>query len=275
MASIAENIAGDDAAARRLLDEAQVAIKGIDYPAGSLSVLQAKAFNGLFAADLAAAMSAASEGERLARAADDRYALEMMLLNQGWAALLDGNLAASEPLLAEALRLADQIDDRVAQFYLLDAFGCHAALCSQPRRAAQLLGAADTVRTRAGANIMPFLAPLLAKAGESAGTALGAVKFAAEFDAGKRMSPDGAIRLALGQPARAASSASPPADAGMLGKREAEVARLVAEGLTNRQVGVRLFISERTVDSHVRSIMNKLGFSSRAQIAGWIAGQSR
>jgi DNA-binding CsgD family transcriptional regulator len=32
-----------------------------------------------------------------------------------------------------------------------------------------------------------------------------------------------------------------------------------------------LFISERTVDSHVRSILNKLGFNSRAQIAGWVA----
>jgi DNA-binding NarL/FixJ family response regulator len=57
--------------------------------------------------------------------------------------------------------------------------------------------------------------------------------------------------------------------AGVLGKREADVARLVAEGLTNKQIGTQLFISERTVDSHVRSILNKLGFNSRAQIAGW------
>jgi hypothetical protein len=37
----------------------------------------------------------------------------------------------------------------------------------------------------------------------------------------------------------------------------------------------RLFISGRTVKSHVRSIMNKLGFSSRAQIAGWMAAPDR
>jgi DNA-binding NarL/FixJ family response regulator len=59
--------------------------------------------------------------------------------------------------------------------------------------------------------------------------------------------------------------------AGPLGKREADVARLVADGLTNKQIGTRLFISERTVDSHVRSILNKLGFNSRAQIAAWMA----
>ena len=60
-----------------------------------------------------------------------------------------------------------------------------------------------------------------------------------------------------------------------LAKREADVARLVAEGLSNRQIGARLFISERTVDSHVRSILNKLGFNSRAQIASWMASSDR
>ncbi len=122
---------------------------------------------------------------------------------------------------------------------------------------------------------MPFVAPLFTKARQSAVAALGAAKFAAEFEAGKRMSRDSATRLALGQPTLDAASASPAAGAELLGRREAEVARLVAEGLTNRQIGARLFISERTVDSHVRSVMNKLGFSSRAQIAGWIASQSR
>jgi DNA-binding NarL/FixJ family response regulator len=61
----------------------------------------------------------------------------------------------------------------------------------------------------------------------------------------------------------------------LLGKREAEVARLVADGLTNKQIGTRLFISERTVDSHVRSILNKLGFNSRARIAAWVGSSNQ
>jgi DNA-binding NarL/FixJ family response regulator len=61
----------------------------------------------------------------------------------------------------------------------------------------------------------------------------------------------------------------------LLGKRELDVARLVADGLTNKEIGTRLFISERTVDSHVRSILNKLGFASRAQIAAWLASPDR
>jgi DNA-binding CsgD family transcriptional regulator len=60
-----------------------------------------------------------------------------------------------------------------------------------------------------------------------------------------------------------------------LRKREAEVAQLVAEGLSNKQIGASLFISERTVGSHVRSILNKLGFNSRAQVAAWMASSNQ
>jgi predicted ATPase/DNA-binding CsgD family transcriptional regulator len=272
VASIAENLAGDHASARRLLDEAQGTI-GRAYPQGALAVLQARALNGFFEADLAAVRSAASEGARLAGQLGDLYGREMMLLNLGSAALIAGDLAESKPLLTESLRIAHQMDDRVARFYLLDAFGCHAALSGQARLAARLLGAADAVRTEAGANVMPFLAPLIAQARESAIAALGTTRFTAEFEAGKRLDRDAALGLALGGSAHvaAAAAASGDAGAGLLGKREADVARLVADGLTNKQIGTRLFISERTVDSHVRSILNKLGFNSRAQIAAWMA----
>jgi DNA-binding NarL/FixJ family response regulator len=97
------------------------------------------------------------------------------------------------------------------------------------------------------------------------------VSVEAEFQAGTRMARFAAIRLALGEPAQVAAAAPKFSDAGMLGKREGEVARLVAEGLSNKLIGARLFISERTVDGHIRNILNKLGFNSRAQIAAWIA----
>lgn len=54
--------------------------------------------------------------------------------------------------------------------------------------------------------------------------------------------------------------------------REREVAALVADGLTNRQIAKRLFISERTAEHHVEQIRSKLGFHSRAQVAAWVVG---
>jgi DNA-binding CsgD family transcriptional regulator/sugar lactone lactonase YvrE len=59
-----------------------------------------------------------------------------------------------------------------------------------------------------------------------------------------------------------------------LSRREREVAALVADGLTNREIGTRLFISERTVDGHLEHIREKLAVSSRAQVAAWFVSQS-
>jgi DNA-binding NarL/FixJ family response regulator len=55
--------------------------------------------------------------------------------------------------------------------------------------------------------------------------------------------------------------------------REREIAGLMADGLSNRDIAEKLVISEGTVDVHVKHILGKLGFRSRAQVAGWIARQ--
>jgi DNA-binding NarL/FixJ family response regulator len=199
----------------------------------------------------------------------------MMLMNLGLAALMAGDLDRSKPLFVESLRIAQQIDDRVAKYALLDALGCHAASSEQMRRTARLVGAADTVRTGAGASVIAMLRPLLVQAEATAVTALGQSTFEAELEAGRRLSRDAALGLALGATVHAATAAPAGTDAGLLGKREADVARLVADGLSNKQIGARLFISERTVDSHVRSILNKLGVNSRAQIAAWMASSNQ
>ncbi len=56
-----------------------------------------------------------------------------------------------------------------------------------------------------------------------------------------------------------------------LTRREAEVVRLVAQGLTDREVGARLFLSPRTIDGHLRNVFTKLGVQSRAALAAWAA----
>ena len=280
MAAVGELIAGDRSSAERLLAGAEEAVSGIDYLQGRLAVLQARVLHGFFAADLAAVNRAATEAERLAREIGDLYALEIMLLNLGTAALLAERPTESEPLLAEALVIARRIDDRVAQSYLLASHGYGAALTGDAPRAAVLLGAAETVRTEAGANMMPFLAGQSARVEQSVTAALGAARFRTEFETGKHLQRDAAIRLALGESlddaeadtdGNAEAGAGAADNAGPLGKREAEVARLVADGLTNKQIATRLFISERTVDSHVRNILSKLGFRTRTQIATWLA----
>ena len=71
------------------------------------------------------------------------------------------------------------------------------------------------------------------------------------------------IRRFLGLPAprrRAAPTLTP---------RQREVAALVTDGLTNREIAARLYITERSAESHVERIRDRLGFRSRSQIAAW------
>ncbi len=58
-------------------------------------------------------------------------------------------------------------------------------------------------------------------------------------------------------------------DTGPLSPREREVVKLVAAGMTNRQIGDRLFIAERSAEGHVERIRNKLGVRSRTEVATW------
>jgi DNA-binding NarL/FixJ family response regulator len=74
------------------------------------------------------------------------------------------------------------------------------------------------------------------------------------------------------EPLRRRASASRAAlkgERGPLTDRELEVAALVAEGLTNKEVATQLRLSVRTAENHVLNVMNKLGLDNRAQVAAW------
>ena len=94
------------------------------------------------------------------------------------------------------------------------------------------------------------------------------------WESGRAMSAAQLIALAREAPGgpRGGKAAN---RAGGLSKRELDVARLVASGMTSRAIAERLFLSERTVESHLEHTMTKLGFSSRAQVAAWVTEHLR
>ncbi len=275
LAATNENVAGDHEAARRYIDEAEAITSSLDDFPATMELVLSRAVHALFLGDLATATTGSAEGVRISREAGDLYQVEAMLRNLGMVGIMSGENEAANSRFMEALQVARQIDNRLAQSYGLAAAGWYAGKAGQARAAAQLLGAAETLGMQTGADIMGPSVPLLVEAKESAIRALGATKFQVEFEAGKRLSREAALRLALGKSDRVEVGVSDGANAGPLGKRELEVARLVSEGLSNKQIATRLFISDRTVATHIGNILNKLGLNSRAQVASWMASSNR
>jgi predicted ATPase/DNA-binding CsgD family transcriptional regulator len=274
-ASIAENMAGDRAAARRLLDEARAITPGLDHYPATIGLIQAQATHALFEGDLVAAQNTSSEGARLSREVGDLYYLERMLMNLGLVAMATGDLPQSKRQFIEGLRAAKQNDNRLGQSSFLRLLGALAAISGRARPAARLLGAAEALGSTAGVGAMgptgpSRLEPDLERARDAAIAALGPAKFEAEYTAGGHLSREAALRLALGEPEDVDVDAEKYVETGPLSKREVEVATLIAEGLGNKQIAARLFISERTVTTHVGNILNKLGFDSRVQVASWM-----
>ena len=100
---------------------------------------------------------------------------------------------------------------------------------------------------------------------------LGKPAYEAAFQRGRAMTIDEGVAFAVedNQRPKAAPTARSGAHALLTG-RQLDVARLVTDGLTNKQIADRLFLSERTVETHITNILNKLGLNSRTQISRWM-----
>ena len=131
-----------------------------------------------------------------------------------------------------------------------------------PKRALKVAAAASAARDRVGGEFAPSHQARLERVRTVGEAAVGndARRVWAE---GARLGVDDAVALAFGTPKRQ------PATRGGLSVRELEVAGLVADGLANKAIAARLQLSVRTVESHVRHVLVKLGLDNRTQLATW------
>lgn len=99
--------------------------------------------------------------------------------------------------------------------------------------------------------------------------------FDVAFARGRTMTIEEGVAFAIEciQPSRSAPPVKSAPQTGLT-PRQVEIARLVAGDLTNRQIAARLFLSERTVETHLTNILNWLGLNSRVQLARWLAEQA-
>lgn len=134
-----------------------------------------------------------------------------------------------------------------------------------------LAGAAAAVRDSTSAQQLPWIGAVVRGWLSSARTSLDEESAERAYREGRAMSVGVAVDRVLGFLAGTPASPSTTAiEHRVLSRRELQVAHLVADGMSNREIGRALFIGERTVDNHVQHILQKLGFRSRAQVGAWL-----
>ncbi|MDT9698111.1 LuxR C-terminal-related transcriptional regulator [Streptomyces sp. P17] len=149
------------------------------------------------------------------------------------------------------------------------------ALAGRAERAAVLRGAVDRIWHDIGGDpTQERGAGRRCAAERHARRALGDQLYERAHRRGGALSRNDVVAYALGELRRPTTGSAAAPDTRPLTRREAEVAALVAQGLTNRQIAEALVISQRTAEGHVERILVKLGFSRRSQLAAWFTARS-
>lgn len=196
------------------------------------------------------------------------------LWSVSFASLLTGDLAGAESSGREALQLSWELRDLFGIGLRLETMSWLAACQGRPVEAATVLGAAASIWNRL--DLRPEDSPYLGareKSGPLAAhrSSLPSI-YPDAYEAGRSMRVDAAVRYVL--EGASTRETEPDVSEPPLTRRETQVAALVAQALSNRDIATRLFLSERTVGGHVQNILRKLGTSSRAGITAWFVRQS-
>jgi len=158
-------------------------------------------------------------------------------------------------LIADLARVAGRYDDALRLY--ADAVAMNVRIGAKPFTALSRLGWAQTLLARPGTP-----GPEARRRDLRQAVVL-VTQAAGEF---RRLDMSGPLKIATEV---SATIHAEERSANPLSARETEVAELVAQARSNRDIADSLFLSERTVETHVRNILAKLGFSSRTEIATW------
>lgn len=177
-----------------------------------------------------------------------------------------------------ALRVKHELGDIVGCAYALEILAWLAADNGRYERAAWLLGGADPLWKQAGGRLgSNYLMEEYHKRAEKQARGTLGARYASLYAGGASAPADLVVARALDDATELrAPAVSVPAQRrpGGLTAREAQIAALVGEGLSNREIAERLVISRRTVDAHVDHIYQKLDISSRVQLVVWLRSNS-
>jgi predicted ATPase/DNA-binding CsgD family transcriptional regulator len=291
---------GDAATIRQRLQQGQALIIKVGDPIWSAMSFWLAALVALSESETAKAFSLIQESLVICREMDARWCIAMALQILGRVEAQQSELLAARNSYQESLALCWQVGEKWIIPWNVEGLARVVATQGEFRWAAQLWGAAEALREGIASPLPPYDLSSYEQAVAAARRELGEEAFASAWAAGRATPLEQVIEEALktqntipteASPAEVkqeeASSDLPPGALlpspsppfsprralkqhfGGLTAREREVARLVAQGKSNRAIAEELVVGVSTVEAHITHILGKLGFSSRAQIAAW------
>ena len=263
---------GDHERATFFYEEGVALCRESGYAALLAEYLVSMGYEFLLQGDYERATALNEEAAALLRERGHEGGLEFALDNLGWAALLRQDYERAMEIFKESLVLCRKLSDKLVAVESLEGLACTAVARVESERAARLFGAARGLREALGYEQAPRARALREPHLAAARSRMNEAAWEAAFAEGQSMGLEEALEYALSSeeptatmPLAAAQTPAPASERpGGLTTREVEILKLVATGLTSAQVAAELFLSPRTVETHLTSIYHKLGVTSRA-----------
>jgi predicted ATPase/class 3 adenylate cyclase/DNA-binding CsgD family transcriptional regulator len=210
--------------------------------------------------DVSAARVWADEVVTLLKGCD----LSSALATRARVSMVQGDMDQAEHDIHQALAVAVRVRGFLVVPHILECLADLASDTGSPREAARFFGAADAARQRMGAALFKIHDADNEASVTTLRDALGEKDFAAAWGEGAALSTEEAIAYA--QRGRGERK-RPSSGWASLTPAERDVVRLVREGLANKDIATRLFVSPRNVQTHLTHVYTKLGITSRMQLA--------
>ena len=223
--------------------------------------------------DLVTATRLLEEGRALEVEREELAGAGYFLRSLAQVASQQGDYPRAAGLLRERLILSQRLGDGWNIPDAIEGLAWIASVQGRAARAARLYGAAGALRESSGATLLGDRQARHRRRLDALRAVLGEADMDRAWAEGRALSLEQGVALALADEAAGASSrlAAPRPPNDRLTPRECEVALLLAQGRTNRQIAHSLVISERTAAVHVEHILSKLDLHSRWQVAESVA----
>jgi predicted ATPase/DNA-binding CsgD family transcriptional regulator/transcriptional regulator with XRE-family HTH domain len=270
---------GDSLAARTLYEESLGLNRALDNPQGIADCLIHLGAAAFFQGDAAAARAFHEEALSIWERLGDTEGVAYAQYHLGDVALSQGELGAAARWFAASLATAVELEWPLAISSAVEGAASLAVRRGRPAMAVRLAAFAAHMRQAVAIPLSPERAQLLEQRLAPTRLELAGQVFADTWAAGEALTFDQAVEAARAELAAADQGLLSSRQSGGhealgavssgLTAREREVAILIAQGLSNREIAAALVVGIKTVEAHISRVLAKLGFSSRARIAAW------